>query len=468
MENEARPHDAPTVGAVMLLSIAAVGGSFLLYGHVLDLSFFSEDFSFVQRAGVGQQEGPTGFFRPLLDRSITLCYVLFGDAPGGYRAFNVLVHGMTCAVLMLFTERLPGRRPLLMAIIAGSLFLCYPYHNEVVIWIVGRGASMATLFTLVFLWLLLARLPAIHENWLTSTSLFIGLLAYESALLMPLLALPVLWMRRTPTHRSVALLTSWLGIIGLYFLMRSIWTDVIVNEYGSSMLGHRPSTYLTNIPKVVGRLFLPPNEDQHVQKILFSMLIVCFGMIGARFKNAIRADQDTHKQVIMLILMILVACSLGFIGGVSTRTSESERFLYMPSAFLCVLLALLIHRMLERRHAAISLSILLSGSLVGLHHSTLNWISASRIIRSCIATIPDAPKGHRLLIVDLPGELAGAFMFRNGFHDAMLLAGRDTTGMVPVHALPDNAGSIGDRFVMRSGDTLVHLDGDRVHVCRHN
>ena len=114
---------------------------------------------------------------------------------------------------------------------------------------------MATLFTLLFLWALAASLPDAQESMITASSLFMGLLAYESALLMPVLALPLLWMLRKPLRRSLGLIGSWMGVVVVHFAWRSVPSAVIVNDYGASVLLHAPIEYVANIPKVLGRLF---------------------------------------------------------------------------------------------------------------------------------------------------------------------------------------------------------------------
>jgi hypothetical protein len=49
-----------------------------------------------------------------------------------------------------------------------------------------------------------------------------------------------------------------------------------------------------------------------------------------------------------------------------------------------------------------------------------------------IADLPAPPPNARLLVHDLPDHVNGAFVFRNGFAEALLLAGRDTAGVVLV------------------------------------
>ena len=49
------------------------------------------------------------------------------------------------------------------------------------------------------------------------------------------------------------------------------------------------------------------------------------------------------------LLLLFIACTVGFVGGVSTRTSESDRFLYLPSAFLCMLVGIITATVLAPR-----------------------------------------------------------------------------------------------------------------------
>ena len=60
------------------------------------------------------------------------------------------------------------------------------------------------------------------------------------------------------------------------------------------------------------------------------------------------------------------------------------------------------------------------------------WQEASRLSEKVIAELPATPSNGRLFVHDLPDHVNGAFVFRNGFAEALLLAGRDTAGMVLV------------------------------------
>ncbi|MGV3636491.1 MAG: hypothetical protein ACO1NQ_02465 [Flavobacteriales bacterium] len=80
---------------------------------------------------------------------------------------------------------------------------------------------------------------------------------------------------------------------------------------------------------------------------------------------------------------------------------------------------------------------LLVGCVILLKQNHANWIEASRITRLCLSELPPAPQGGARWIHGLPGDHQGAFIFRNGFPEALALTGSAADDVVVVP--PDSA-----------------------------
>src|SRR3982750_299595 len=138
-----------------LIPFLFIAVSFLIYVPVIGRYFVSDDFKVIYRVCRENTLFIKGFFRPLSDLSIWMNYKLGGFNPTVFNSFNILVHGinaylvyLTCLCWGQKTDNIKNKR---FAIFSSAIFLCYPFHNEAVVWLLGRGASMACLFSLLAL-----------------------------------------------------------------------------------------------------------------------------------------------------------------------------------------------------------------------------------------------------------------------------------------------------------------------------
>src|SRR5262245_46246589 len=113
--------------ALVLLALIAM--ALLLHAPVLGLSFFSDDFSVIHRIGWQGELGTGSFFRPLPDWTLWLNFHLADTAPMSYRAVNVTLLGLNGWLVFLLCARLvpADERDRRIALIAGVLFICYPF-----------------------------------------------------------------------------------------------------------------------------------------------------------------------------------------------------------------------------------------------------------------------------------------------------------------------------------------------------
>ena len=436
--------------------------AFALYWRALGLSFFADDFSAVWRIGVQGDLSDHGFFRPLSELSIWANHFLFGTDPTGYRVTNVIIHwcnAMCVALLLRRTIEAKNDELHYAPIFAGLLFLCYPFHNEGVVWIVGRGASLATLCVLIGL---IASLSSFTDRWQITWStlaFFMGMLAYETVMIFPLIALPVLWLNGIRAKRLASFAAAWLGALVLHFFIRAWSIEQVANAYGVDFFSQPFTTYFRNVPKVFGRLFIPPNEDANaliVPTVLVGSILVLVVWTYVHRTRDVRAERIS---ALAWSWMMIVACCVPVITSVSTRTSESDRFLYMASVFLCGLIALLLFRIAHGTLRWLLMATLLIASTWFLQKNNTNWIAASRTIASVIENTPQPENGVHIFIQGLPSDTCGAFVFRHGFHEALLMAGRDTTGLRQVDTIFTGAGVMPRMIVFSFAEPT-----DTVHV----
>ena len=428
----------------------------VLHWSALPFSFFSDDFSVVHKLGARQDLSPGTFFRPLPDWTLWLQYRLHGPDPWAFRFVNVLLLGVNGWLVALLAKKLMRMEA---AALASALFVLYPFHLEPQMWIIGRSTAMATLFVL----LALNAAASDAGQWPRVNGVFffgsLGALCYESALLLPMM-LAVWFLILGPAdkrfwHKAIGASAI---AVAVHLLVRALVINRVANEYGAEFFTKPLSNYLGMVAKVLGRSFLPPHEEPPVQTVRFALLIVSLAIVAIGFWRASRAEPQARRIAHLLILLFGVASIIAIIGGVSTRTSESDRFLYLPSVFLCMLVALLIERIRNVLLRRIVIVLLSATCFFMLKRGHENWRIASGIIERIISETPEPPANGRLLVWNLPGEHKGAFIFRHGYREALELAGRDASR---VRISPEGPDAVGEFLRTETGDTLHRKENDR-------
>lgn len=404
--------------------------AFLIFWPTLEFTAFSDDHSALWNSGVRGIPWRNGFFRPLSDLSFRLIYSIGGGSPSAQRCFNVALHGANAFLLFAFFIRCTGRpstskRP--GAWLAALLFLVYPFHQESIVWLVGRESALGTFFVLLGLLSLNSAGPQWCRIGLACVSMFVGALCYESALLLPLLIIPLerSGMIDGPiSERMVSV--GFATVIVLYTVLWSMQGNQLGGSYLAGFFVKGASTLVMNIPKVAARLFLPPMDPSLMLGAACALFVV-ISITAAATWRTVQHDSGSRRNLPALLLLLLVACALPVLGGLSTRTSESDRFLYLPSAFLCTIIAVLVMRIPQRMLRLTAVAVLFSGSFWMLRQNHRNWEYASATTAQILTQLPAPPTSGLLFISGLPDSYDGAFIFRNGFREAAHLSGRDGT-----------------------------------------
>lgn len=87
-----------------------------------------------------------GLYRPLTLTTYAFQYFIHGDNPVPYHVLNILLHALTCFILMKFAKLL--FKDYLLMILSGLWFAIHPVHVEAVSGIVGRAEILSALFIL--------------------------------------------------------------------------------------------------------------------------------------------------------------------------------------------------------------------------------------------------------------------------------------------------------------------------------
>jgi hypothetical protein len=298
---------------------------------------------------------------------------------------------------------------------------------------------------------------------------FIGMAGYESVMLLPLMVFVILYgrvARRELSWWMMALSVT----LGIHLILRILVSGGVAGEYGSHFLGGQLLHYAKNILGVTGRLFFPPMPGGRVL-MLFVLLLVLGSIALLFYLRRVGWSRLEWGWLSRLLLLLGLACVVPVFAGVSTHTSESDRFLYFPSYFLCPGISFLaVHLLQGRRWLAGGITVLLLYEVFFLERNNRNWVMASSTTREVLAAVSNAMGGagmggvgKKVFVVNLPDERDGAYIFRLGLPEALLMKGMDTAGLVIVsHLRRDAALNLPDSLSIRTNGTLVQLPPDVV------
>lgn len=402
--------------------------SLLLYSPVWNKSFAADDFSVIYRILYENNFIEQGFFRPLSDLSIYLCYLIGGTSPVAYNLFSIVLHSLNAFILYRIADLLLDykQRNWLLPEIAGILFILYPFHNESVVWVVGHGSLLSSFFGFTALWVALAG-NGIWRIGLSALLYFLAMSTYESVTPLPVMIMLLLYLR----GRSMRAIIPWLLVFSLALLtnlaIRRFLSEDIVGDYGSRIFDHSITDNLTKFAKVFGRFWLPPMASVRIMTLITACIglfitVVCFFVYHKR-------EMERHRFFI-LSAVLLFSCLIAFLFGVSTRTIEGDRLLYFPSFFFCLWLSYSLGLLLDGPafHIVTACVAVYFGWFLMANNFT--WKTAGRLTQQVIAdmrSLTDMPRPVYLL--NMPEEYNGALVFRNGFYAALLLDGIDTAGI---------------------------------------
>lgn len=403
----------------------------VLYIPILGNTFVSDDWLVLKRLAMEGRLNTNGFFRPLSDMTIWLNYQLGGLNALNYYLFGIILRGLSAVLLYRFCLQWPWAegddRKYLFAGLSALIFITYPFHNEPVAWILGRGALMAGIFTIAALLILTGTLK--HGLKIAGICIcyFIGLLAYESILFLPMIVLVYLF----ATNRSYALTGLYFFImaltLGLHVFLRVEISGTLAGDYGERFINVEPGGFILNGLKAIVRSFVPPQSDSNLFIAFAVFLLLSWLVLKSQLQKRARSDNRPKMLYFCIVGFWLFSLFLPCLGGVSTRTSESDRFLELPSYFLCMIAAFFMTFLLRRKKALLTtLFIIVGYNIFFLEKNNFNWSTASNTVKATLQLAKSNDGEGKIYFYQLPDQIDGAYIFRVGFEEALLLNGVDT------------------------------------------
>jgi len=451
--------------SLILLTFVIFG--IIVYSNIINSFFLSDDFYLLDDIDKNGFFGvwtssPGGFFRPLISLSLLIDYKVWGFKPIGYHLTNIFFHSLNSflvfliSFLLLKKTQLLKQRIRILSLCAGFIFLLHPCHTEAVSWISGRTDIFSTLFCLAsFSTYLFYKEYSKVSSLLISFPLFlVALFAKESVIIFPLVILAYesygAIIQKDNNHKLIRILflpSIYCIFLVVYLFIRNSAIGTFFGGYGNNVhtdfdvlkISIKLILYFIKIlfPYTVIKIFIPnPNIIPALKNFLMRMRSIFIVVIPVLFLVILIVVNYARKYLqkkyyreiphifyfllIVLIVLLLPVINLGF----SIVDSEGERFIYLPSVFFSILIVTFLDFIVRNiKYFMVSSVCILMFYGISLYWINHNWKIAGEISNSVLLSIKTLGKADRLVIINLPDNIKGAFIYRNGIREAIRLFG---------------------------------------------
>ncbi len=401
------------------ISVPVISAVLYCYNPFL-LYFQNDDFVHIalSRQGALMQRNS---FRPICDLSIILDYYIWAKNAWGYHLTNLLLH-ITNSLFVFFLSRTLFKRyklfehAIVPSVLSSLLFFTYSMHSEAVFWILGRSAALGSLF---FSLCLLCYFKKENKLYFIAGILFsiLSWLSYESTWILPFIILLISFIDSRVSHTSFKKNSRFFFIIIFFFVIYLFARYSVIHEVAgqyeaASFLGFDFKRLAENFIKLAIRSWLPYSENAYILIIPFACLMIFTGFILLLIKE--------KRLTVLLLLFVWVIALLPCLSlGADTKGTEGERFLYLPSVFVCMAVVVLIGNIHSPLINNIFITVLLLGQIIFLYNNAKNYRFAGNVVHATIEQINLLNDRQRLLVDSLPQRCHGALIFRSGFEDAV-------------------------------------------------
>ncbi len=328
------------------------------------------------------------FYRPIQRLSYAIDYAAFAFRPGPYHITSLLWHSLAAIALLFFAEELllafgiERRRCQLIALGVALVWAVHPVQSAAVVYISGRADPLATAFGFLGLFLLLHASRALGPRKLlflvgSAAALLLSAFSKESGLIFSAIGLTFfLWKKNWADLWKTVAVVAFVSTI--YFnlrfgaehnpaprlspppplLVKPIIVARAVAEYAGLIvfpLNLHMDRDVETQPSGFSEASLAHAAWRELQTLLGLILIAAFfyWMLQARKRN---------PTVFIALLFALIAY-LPISGVITLNATAAEHWIYLPSAFLFLAVALEIAGLEEKLKPRASRIVMAAGLL---------------------------------------------------------------------------------------------------------
>jgi hypothetical protein len=425
---DSRTPDTPVSRAWLPIFIVA---AVALYQRAIGLGLLSDDYALramAQSANLGSGTG--WFFRPvplLLWRGL----LAIVDSGTVLHVLNIVLHGINAFLVARLGAAMGMRRNV--ALGAAALFLTFPALPEAVVWAAGVQDVLMTTMALGAVVLCARETPGAWRIGVVCGLLILGFGSKETAVCIPVL-IAVCWLTRERVRRDVRLFGALALVTAVYLAIRLPMG--IAGDYLAA-----PTRYFFKQMVVIafGTLATPWRAPlslvEHWQSFAavgLTMLLLVHAFMT--WRGSERRTQRDVRLALWVLASIAPVFTLFFVGP----TLEGSRYLYLASCAWSLVLADLIASVTER----VSTRVVFGGVVaaialvftVSVQQEIGIWQQAAALRDRVLANARavSATAGCVKATFDaIPDSVAGAYVFRNGFLEAIGSAASNPTDVPP-------------------------------------
>jgi hypothetical protein len=402
----------------VIAAVIAFTGIFLFWPG--NLFFLNDDFLHLYLTSQGKWLQQNSF-RPVCDLSMWLDYKIWGLNAVGFHLTNTILHIICTFLVYKFSKRLLEKYHQSAiassnALLIASVFFVYAFHAETIYWVIGRSSSLGAIFFLLSSIFYLGRDRSTQNKFAAALFFIIGLLTYESVWIMPAVFATISWMdvkqQNSDWRIEAKYIIASVVLLSMYFVVRFMAIEQLVADYeGSKFLNLDFRGLSVNFLKLVLRSFSRQTGD-------FYLIGLAFLIAVTSFISFLITRRKTFAAAIVVIWIVSLLPYLSL--GIDTFGSEGERYLYLPSIFLSIIIGIGMVNAARIYKYIISL-LFFFVHIIFLHQNRNDYVVASAVTRSAMEELQKLSDKRTIYVKQLPIENNGALIFRNGFDVAVKL-----------------------------------------------
>jgi hypothetical protein len=408
------------------------------YCTILADLFVSDDFTLVRAV---RDSGPFAvwsgphslapwFLRPLVSLSFFVDYRIWGTKAFGFHLTNLLFHATNAFMVQRIAVVLLRDRSAAMA--AALVFLVMPAHAESVTWVSGRTDVIAATFGLGAFAAYLSYVEAGQPSQfaLALLLLVMGMAAKESLLALPLVMLGHAAIAAGDrARRGLRLALTACAVIVPYLMVRRLAVGEWIGGYGpGTHLNHDPELLARNLRAYVTHVLGfgvaahgvgPWSLVMRLSAGVLALMLLTILALGVTDEMRRRSDSLRTPMFLVVAFFISILPSINL--AIVATGSEGERYLYLSSVWVAILLAALLRPAVERPLRIAVLVALIFACTGALASRNEDWHQASRLCRNIVDDLTAAPRRDAIYVLDMPDDLHDAYVFRNSVWEALTL-----------------------------------------------
>lgn len=372
------------------------------------------------------------------DLSLMLDNLLYGKNAIGYHITNLFLHLLNCllffaAIGHYFTNENRIRQSWII-LYSVMLFAFFGFHSDAILWIIGRSATLGCFFLLVTI--------ICMQRWKIHTAYRAGfivcwllaLFSYESVWIFPPIATLAFLLFQRPSlsffaPEKVHILLLWLGLF-VYLIIRKWVTGSFLGTYEAAAYETLSiQTLLVNYGKLLLRTFISP-----MQNGLYFLLAGCAAIVSYLGISFFLFQKKLITPIWIFIHICWILSYLPYLSlGISSKTIESERFLYLPSLFFAISIISTFFIAYAKKNPV--LFHILCTVIITLHgvvflKTANDYAEAGQTVSNTFHQLKQQQPINILEVNNLPQTIHGIPVFRSGFIEGYQWICNDQTSVI--------------------------------------